>query len=228
MAEGIIYIMTTIVPGLIKIGKTGTDNFEQRMYNLEHNGYANVVGLKRAFAIKVEDYDDKEVLLHNIFSKSNVPGTELFALDINLVTQLLSSFDGKQIYPKDLSKEEVFEEATNRRDSSVLPEGTYYMNRKVKAWGNKEVKGTMQFKDGKFIVKKGSILCPIRGKGWTSTKQIDDKRASAVIINDILQEDVEFTSPSLAASFISYLPTNGWDQWKDSNGNAIDVYRKEK
>ena len=28
-----------------KIGKTGTGNFEQRMYNLEHNGYSNVVGL---------------------------------------------------------------------------------------------------------------------------------------------------------------------------------------
>ena len=39
--------MTTIVPGLVKIGKTGENNFEQRMYNLEHNGYNQVVGLKR-------------------------------------------------------------------------------------------------------------------------------------------------------------------------------------
>jgi hypothetical protein len=52
--------MSTIVPGLIKIGKTGTDNFENRMYSLEHNGYSNVVGLQRQFAIKVEDYDEKE------------------------------------------------------------------------------------------------------------------------------------------------------------------------
>ena len=33
MAIGIIYIMSTVVPGLIKIGKTGIDNFERRMYN---------------------------------------------------------------------------------------------------------------------------------------------------------------------------------------------------
>lgn len=46
MAKGIIYVMTTVVPGLIKIGKTRTNNYEQRMYNLEHNGYFNVVGLK--------------------------------------------------------------------------------------------------------------------------------------------------------------------------------------
>lgn len=31
--------MTTAVPGLIKIGKTGLDNFEQRTYQLERNGY---------------------------------------------------------------------------------------------------------------------------------------------------------------------------------------------
>ena len=62
MARGIIYIMTTAVPGLIKIGKTGMDNFEQRMYQLERNGYSNVTALKRKFAIEVEDYDDKEKL----------------------------------------------------------------------------------------------------------------------------------------------------------------------
>ena len=32
MAIGIIYVMSTVVPGLIKIGKTGSDNFESRMY----------------------------------------------------------------------------------------------------------------------------------------------------------------------------------------------------
>ena len=37
MMRGIIYVMTTVVPGLIKIGKTGTDNFESRMYNLERH-----------------------------------------------------------------------------------------------------------------------------------------------------------------------------------------------
>ena len=70
MAKGIIYVMTTVVPGLVKIGKTGTDNFESRMYQLERNGYFNVVGLKRKFAIEVEDYDEKEVLLDEIFEKN--------------------------------------------------------------------------------------------------------------------------------------------------------------
>ena len=97
MPKGIIYCMTTIVPGLVKIGKTGIDNFEQRMYNLERNGYVNITGLQRRFAIEVEDYDEKEILIHEIFSKSNVKNTELFAVDIELVVQLLSSLEGKQI-----------------------------------------------------------------------------------------------------------------------------------
>ena len=39
MPKGIIYLMSTAVPGLVKIGKTRSDCFEQRMYNLEHEGY---------------------------------------------------------------------------------------------------------------------------------------------------------------------------------------------
>ena len=88
MAKGIIYIMSTIVPGLIKIGKTGSDSFSSRMYQLEHNGYRNITGLKREFAIEVNDYDSKETLLQNIFAKSRVGDTELFSLDINIVKSL--------------------------------------------------------------------------------------------------------------------------------------------
>src|SRR3989339_663975 len=58
--KGIIYIMTTAVSGLIKIGQTGTNNYQERMRNLEANGYYNVAGLKRFFAIELEDYADQE------------------------------------------------------------------------------------------------------------------------------------------------------------------------
>ena len=115
MAKGIIYIMTTAVSGLIKIGKTGTDNYQERMRNLEANGYYNVAGLKRAFAIELEDYADKEKLLHEMFSKSKVAESELFALDIELVKQLLLSFEGKIIFPAKSDKEKDFEEITKIR-----------------------------------------------------------------------------------------------------------------
>ena len=114
MARGILYVMDTVVEGLVKIGKTGKDNFSSRMYQLEHNGYYNVVGLKRRFAIEVEDYDEKEELLHTIFERSQVGNSELFSLDIEIVVQLLSSFDGDVVYPKKKTKDEVFDQSVEQ------------------------------------------------------------------------------------------------------------------
>ena len=100
--------MTTAVSGLVKIGKTGTANYQERMRFLEANGYYNVAGLKRYFAIELEDYDDKESLLHEIFGKHQVGNSELFALDQDLIRQLLLSFDGRVVYPEKVNKEKEF------------------------------------------------------------------------------------------------------------------------
>lgn len=120
MTKGIIYIMTTAVSGLIKIGKTGMANYSERMRFLEANGYYNVVGLKRFFAIELEDYDEKEALIHEIFSRSRVGGSELFSLDQELVQQLLLSFDGTVIYPKNINKEKEFDEIAKTRRQGAL------------------------------------------------------------------------------------------------------------
>ncbi len=110
--------MTTAVSGLIKIGQTGLDAYQERMRNLEANGYYNVVGLKRAFAIELEGYKEKEALLHEIFERQRIAESELFALDVELVKQLLLSFEGKLVFPKEVNKERDFEEVTNARAQS--------------------------------------------------------------------------------------------------------------
>lgn len=120
MTKGIIYIMTTAISGLVKIGKTGTSNYSEIMRFLEANGYYNVAGLKRFFAIELEDYDDKESLLHEVFSKHQVGNSELFALDQDLVRQLLLSFDGKVIYPEKIDKEKEFDKVSTSRKQSAL------------------------------------------------------------------------------------------------------------
>lgn len=225
MAKGIIYCMTTIVPGLIKIGKTGSNNFEQRMYQLEHNGYVQVVGLKRAFAIEVEDYDEKEALLHSIFSKSNIANTELFALDINLVIQLLSSFEGKQIFPELLSKEEVFENAADKRGSSLVPDGDYYLKTKIK--GSKTIVSAKMRKLGsKYIICKGSEFAE-EGSGNLTSGWLE-ARNKCKIENGILVEDFECNSPSMASALVLNHTSNGWATWKNSDGETIDIYRNNK
>ena len=218
MAKGIIYVMTTVVPGLIKIGKTGTDQFEKRMYNLEQNGYKNVVGLKRNFAIEVEDYDEKESLLHSIFSKSQIANTELFALDIGLVTQLLSSFEGKQIYPANITKGEVFEISAENRDKNKVPDGEYVFARKPR--GCEIPKAKMRVKNGKFIVLAGSECLPQKDD------RVPKDAEKAVIVDGILKEDVACNSPSSAGWLILGMQNNGWMSWKNCNGDLIDIYRK--
>ena len=112
--------MTTAVSGLIKIGQTGTKNYPERMRFLEANGYSNVSGLKRYFAMELDEYIDKENLIHEIFSKHRVGDSELFALDYELVKQLLLSFDGDVIYPENIDKEKEFDNVSEVRTQSGL------------------------------------------------------------------------------------------------------------
>lgn len=122
MAKGIIYIMNTAVSGLIKIGKAENKNYQERMRFLEKNGYYNVTGLKRFFAIEVKDFSEKEKLLHEIFNKNQVSTSELFSLDADLVKSLLLSFEGKVIYPETSTnnKEQDFKEITKIRKQGEL------------------------------------------------------------------------------------------------------------
>lgn len=224
MAKGIIYLMSTVVSGLIKIGKTGNDQFENRMRFLENNGYANITGLKREFAIEVDGYDEKEKLIHDIFSKSRIVGTELFALDIELAKSLLASLDGKQIYPKDKSKKEVFKESTEemklKTDIGFVPDGEYVLNRNIKGFG--KVNGKAKVKDGVFTVLKGS-LCGNTGKGY-----IPSIRRNAKIKDNILQEDIVCINPSSAGWIVIGKSNNGWVEWKDLQGNSIEKYRDKE
>lgn len=221
MAKGIIYLMTTVVPGLIKIGKTRNDQFENRMRFLESNGYANITGLKREFAIEVDGYDDKEKLIHDIFSKSRIIGTELFALDIEIAKSLLASLDGKQIYPKDKSKKEVFKESTEeiklKMSEGFIPDGEYVLNRNIKGFG--KVKGKAIVKNGVFVLLKGSFCNNI------DKKHVPSIRRNAKIKDNILQEDIICMNPSSAGWVIIGKSNNGWKEWKDLQGNSIEKYR---
>ena len=54
MAKGILYVTTTTISGLVKIGKT--TNFKERMRQLELDGYRGLL-CKRAYAIEFDECD---------------------------------------------------------------------------------------------------------------------------------------------------------------------------
>lgn len=226
MSRGIIYIMTTAVPGLIKIGKTGSPNFEQRMYTLEQNGYRNVTSLKRFFAIEVDEYDEKEVMLHTIFEKSRVAETELFAVDVNIAAQLLSSFDGNVVYPTAETKAEVFEAATENRQGRLIPDGTYTFQRRKRS-DNKTVKATVVIKQGRWILQKDSILGITEDAGVSQMARIQ-RMNLPIDASGRLSENVDLgeCTPSFAGDVVMNQSINGWTEWKDANGNAVDIYRQ--
>ncbi len=78
----------------------------------------------------------------------------------------------------------------------------------------------MRVEDGLFIVEKGNICAP------TKDEWVPEARKSAIIKNNILQEDVACNSPSTAGWIILGKSNNGWVVWKDENGQPIDTYRQ--
>lgn len=222
MAKGVIYLMTTSVVGLVKIGKTNTDQFENRMRFLEGNGYYNVSGLKRKFAIEVEGFDEKEVLLHDIFSKSRVGDSELFAVDPNLAEQLMSSFEGRQVYPKpeEESKAQVFKNATNKVSNSLVPDGDYHIDFRV---GKEKKTAYIHKEKDDWIVKAGS---PVLNKpGKVTYPHAVKLRSLASTEDGIVKKDFACSTPSMAADLIFGHSANGWETIKDSSGRFISAYR---
>lgn len=212
MSKGIIYIMTTAVTGLIKIGKTRTDQFENRMRQLESNGYSNVVALKRCFAIEVDDYDEKETLLHEIFSKSQVGDSELFALNKDLVIRLLSSFEGSQMFPKQ-EKKDSFEQAEMANQEGL--DGRYYHNDK-----NGSVVAVLKMVGDKYILCAKSLLAPnydgINPPGWRKVRE------SLKLSKDgRLSKDLECSSPSMAAAMVAGGARSGFSFWKNKEGKTM-------
>ncbi len=225
--KGIIYIMSTAVNGLVKIGQTKTEQYNERMRFLESNGYRNVTGLKREYAIEVSEYKNKEKMLHEIFSKSRISDTELFALDKDVVLQLLSSFDGKVIFPVNENKEEIFENATENVESKLIPNDTYYFEKQKKS-DNRTIKVSAKVENGKWTILKGSIIGITEDKGVSQKARMTREN---IKFNDHgkLLEDFELgqCSPSFAGAVIMNQSINGWTDWHDKNGNQLDIYRKK-
>ncbi len=88
--------------------------------------------------------------------------------------------------------------------------------------GKETVKATLKVSNGELTLLKGSILSTtahIGTKGYAITRDMAQKNGN------ILVEDVICNSVSMAAAIVCGSNQNGWDRWKDSKGNTINIYR---
>ena len=237
MARGVLYVMGTVVKGIVKIGRTQTSQFKERRRKLEADGYYNVAGLRCLFAIEVDDYEAKVRMLDDIFAKSRVGTSELFAIDSGLVVQLLSSFEGRQIFPEghEETKGRAFTQATRehdeatqaereRRDADAVPDGEYVLTR---AAGGQRLDVRMTVSDGTFTVPAGQRLSVTEGRSGLS-ESLHDLRRDLLGADGMLAKDAIFDSPSRAASFVTGRSSNGWLMWKDMQGEPLDAYRTQE
>ena len=107
-----------------------------------------------------------------------------------------------------------------------VPDGEYYMERKLKRNGNKPIKAKMRVEDGKFIVLPGSQIFGEEGPGLLDN--IREIRNSDYVKDGILQREVVFEAPSAAGTLIVGAACNGWTSWRTKDGVPIDVYRNKR
>ena len=143
-----------------------------------------------------------------------------------MAKQLLSSFEGRVIYPKSESKSEIFDEAYDNSKSKLIPNGIYYF-RRFKKSDDKYVDAKVKIDKGVWTLLKGSIIgivedvgVPNNVKSFRLTMKFNDQ-------GELLEDtNLGQCTPSFAGVIVMNASCNGWVEWKNENGQPVDVYRK--
>lgn len=218
MSKGIIYLFKTSVKELCKIGRT--NNLKERKRIIEANGYHNVSGLELIYAVESDDMVSDENFIKELLKKLRIGDSELYQVNTDSAIMLLDKIGVKVVYPESQNlTDEIIKEAKENVSSEVLPSGIYSCNTKV---ANKEYNAKLEIINGSLIIKKGSSINENYNELNDSYKKL---RELMDVKDSILQDDFEVSSVSAAASLVAGHLKNGWDTWKDTNGEKIDKYR---
>lgn len=247
--ENVIYIIThPQFPGYVKIGYAS--DLKQRLSSLNTG---NIVDFE-PYAVYETPKDRGDTEIHDIitllnpilrstrFDDGKEKKKEFFKLDPEEAFKLLEhiaivSGTRNKLYRVDkyfnkidtspkpiivpIEPESPITNPTSVAKNYEIPDGIYTMKTKIKSL-NKVVQGTLEVKNGKFILKAGSDVAPESARYERNKMFFTDLK----INNNVLAEDKEFGSVSTAACIVRGGATNGWDYWKNSDGQFINIYRK--
>ena len=93
-----------------------------------------------------------------------------------------------------------------------------FLNRNIKKINFTVEASAKQTAEG-FVVLKGSKIAPIADDDILPG--VIKKRNESIVENDILKEDVLFSSPTSAGQFVSGKKCNGWIYWKTADGKTL-------
>ena len=242
--ENVIYIITNPqYPGYIKIGYAS--DLKQRLSSLNTGALIEF----EPYAVYETPKENGDIEIHKIikllnpilraskFDESKVKLKEFFKIEPEEAFELLEhiavvSGTRHKLYKIDKGFNKIVEDAIKippsikdaniiTRTDNTLPDGTYYYQRKIKSL-NKVFKGKLEVKNGRFFLKAGSDIAP-ESERYEGNKRYYN---GLKIENNTLMQDAEFKSVSISATVICGKNSNGWDDWKDSDGNPIKIYRK--
>lgn len=122
MKKGIIYILTNeSMPGLIKIGIT--NNIKQRLQSLDTTSVPTP--FKLHYAVEIEDYVQKERLIHQGYAKDRIRSSrEFFKIEAENATAMLKALGGSEVESQfiDISIDEEGKTVSTDEYDSRLPQ----------------------------------------------------------------------------------------------------------
>ena len=227
MSKGILYVMETNFNRAVVFDCVKASEYRNEMERLSKAKFAGIGDLKETYSILVDGYEQKGALVKKIFEHRKIAQNNLFIMDVETLIQLLSSFNGDQIYPPLPPEEDLVgilrsyvpTERNIKENWGKVPSGIYYLSESRRLLGH--IEAQMQVIGGLFVVKAGSQCFPNIG----ITPKV---REEAKIVDGILQEDVVCHSPTAAATVVMGRKINGWKAWKNINDTPINIYRSEE
>lgn len=169
--------------------------------------YENKTRMTTSGTANTDDEEDCENYLGEVYEMLSILGLDLIS-DANV----------EEVDETDAGKYSTL------RDYSQVPNGRYTFTRKLKRLGGRIVRGTMDVRDGQFILLAGSdIAQDVREHELTGAWLAHWREAK--VENGVLLEDMVCSSPSECGSLIIGTSCNGWRNWRDSDGRKLDTYR---
>ena len=108
-------------------------------------------------------------------------------------------------------------------DIFIKPENTNNQLFYIKAKGI-VAHGYYDTNSHQFVVQKGSEVVPDEVESFQNKQQrqkliqeLTEQKAGKFVV----KKDTSFASPSGASGFILGRPSNGWDDWRDKDGNKL-------